>query len=157
MDGEPAAERGTFERSTVTASDGAFAFAAVPENITLSVLRFEDRARVALRKQLKVAEGARERIELVLPTPRESVRVVVLDERDTPVELAEVRATSLDANAPLRATLFTDALGAVTLSDALGLSLRACVSKYASGASGVLGKRAFFTGVMSSASRTFVL
>jgi protocatechuate 3,4-dioxygenase beta subunit len=118
------AERGTFERSTVTASDGAFAFAAVPENITLSVLRFEDRARVALRKQLKVAEGARERIELVLPTPRESVRIVVLDERDTPVELAEVRATSLDANAPLRATLFTDALGAVTLSDALGLSLR---------------------------------
>lgn len=121
------AERGTFERSTITASDGAFAFAAVPESITISVLRLGDRARVALRKSLRVAEGTRERVELVLPAPRDPVRVVVLDEHDTPVELAEVRAISLDPNAPLRATSFTDNRGGVEITDALGLPLRLVV------------------------------
>jgi hypothetical protein len=121
------ADRGTFERSTITASDGAFAFAAVPENVTISVSSFADRTRVALRKHLKVAEGARERVELVLPAPRDPVRIVVLDEHDTPVELAEVRATSLDPNVPLRSTRFTDASGVVELADALGLPLRLLV------------------------------
>ncbi len=121
------AERGTFERSTITATDGAFAFAAVPSAVVISVTRPEDRARVALRKRIAVAEGERERVELVLPNPRESVRIVVVAERDAPVELAEVRVTSLDPDAPRHSTLFTDENGRAELADALGLPLRIVV------------------------------
>ncbi len=121
------AERGTFSRSTITAADGAFAFAAVPQAVTISVARPEDAARVALKKSLEVPEGGRQNVELVIPSPRESVRIVVLDDRAEPVELAEVRVTSLELSAPLRSTLFTDASGAVELSDARGLTLSVVV------------------------------
>jgi hypothetical protein len=118
------ANRGVFERSSITASDGAFAFAAVPAEVQIAISRPEDPGRVALRKKLTVAEGRRETIELVLPAPRESVRVVVLDETDKPVQLAEVRLVSLDPDVPLRTTVFTDAAGRVELADARGLALR---------------------------------
>jgi hypothetical protein len=121
------AERGTFERSTITATDGAFAFAAVPAAVIVSVTRPEDRARVGVRKRVTIAEGGRERVELVLPNPRDSVRIVVIGERDAPVELAEVRVTSLDPDSPRRSTLFTDEAGVAELPDALGLALRIVV------------------------------
>ncbi len=124
---EVVAERGTFERSTITASDGAFAFAAVPDKVLVSVARPLDRARIALRKRLDVEEGERKRVELVVPAPRDPVRIVVVDDRAVPVELAEVRATSLDPAVPLKSTLFTDSTGGVELSDARGLPLRLVV------------------------------
>jgi len=121
------ARNGTFERTTFTADDGAFAFAAVPREVTLSASRPEDPQRVALRKSLAVPEGQRVDVELVLPPPRGAVRVTVTDERDEPVELAEVRLASLDAAVPLRTTGFTDASGAVEFPDAVGLSARVTV------------------------------
>ncbi|MFZ5895993.1 MAG: carboxypeptidase regulatory-like domain-containing protein [Myxococcota bacterium] len=121
------ADRGTFERSTITASDGAFAFAAVPENVVVSVARPEDRARVAVKKRVRVAEGGRERIELVVPPPREPVQIRVVDDRETPIELAEIHATSLDPSITLRATVFTNEAGHAELSDALDVPLRLVV------------------------------
>jgi len=124
---EVVAERGTFQRSTITASDGAFAFAAAPEQLLIRVNRPDELGRVALQKRIKVPEGGRETIELVIPEPRESVRIVVVDERDAPIELAEVRITSLDPDVPLRSTLFTDAQGVATLKDARGVALRVMI------------------------------
>jgi protocatechuate 3,4-dioxygenase beta subunit len=121
---EAVAERGTFERSTITASDGAFAFAAVPENVSVSVARPEDRARVAVRKRVHVAEGGRERIELVVPEPREPIQIRVLDDHETPIDLAEIHASSLDPQISLRSTVFTNASGTAELSDAFEVPLR---------------------------------
>jgi len=107
-----------------TASDGSFAFAAVPADVTLSLARPEDPARVVLRKTLHIAEGAKATVSLVLPAARDPVRIVVLDEDGRPVELVEIAATSLEPTRPMRLTRFSDSQGAVTLEDALGENLR---------------------------------
>ncbi|HEY1533843.1 MAG TPA: carboxypeptidase regulatory-like domain-containing protein [Polyangiaceae bacterium] len=114
----------TRTESATTASDGSFAFAAVPSDITLSLSRAEDPARVVLRKSLHVAEGAKETLSLVLPTARDPVRIVVLDEDERPIELVEIAATSLEPTRPMRLTRFSDSQGSVTLDDALGENLR---------------------------------
>lgn len=111
------------ERST-TASDGTFAFAAVPAEVTLSLSRPTDPARVVLRKSLHLAEGTHEKLELILPAARDPVRVRVVDDDGRPIELVEVAATSLEPTRPLRLTRFTDAEGAVTFDDAFGENLR---------------------------------
>ena len=49
--------RGTLERSTVSADDGSFAFAAVPKEVALSVARPDDTLSVALREEVSVGEG----------------------------------------------------------------------------------------------------
>lgn len=121
------AQRGTFERSTLSDRDGTFAFAAVPTAVTLSAARGVDRARVATRSTLEVPEGKRVEVELVLPAPREAVRFVVTDDQNIPVELAEVRVASLDPARPFRVTLFTDEGGTAELDDARGLALRVSV------------------------------
>lgn len=107
-----------------TASDGTFAFAAVPADITLSLARPEDVARVVLRKSLHVAEGAHEKLELVLPAARDPVRIVVLDEDARPIEMVEVNATSLEPTRPMRLTRFTNGEGMVSIDDAFGENLR---------------------------------
>lgn len=124
---EITAQRGTFQRSAITAGDGTFAFAALPAEVTISVSRPEEPARVVLRRQLEVPEGAREQVELTLPAPREALRIAVTDDADQPIELAEVSVHSLDPDAPLRLTQFTDELGEVTIEDARGLRLRVLV------------------------------
>jgi len=111
------------ERAT-TASDGSFAFAAVPADITLSMARAEDPARVVLRKSVHVAEGAHEKLELTLPQARDAVRVLVQDEEGRPIELAEVAMTSLEATRPLRLTRFTSPEGAASFEDAAGENVR---------------------------------
>lgn len=121
---ELSSPRATRTEVVSTASDGSFAFAAVPADLTLSLSRPEDPARVVLRKSLHLAEGARERVELTLPAQREPVRVLVRDEDGRAVELAEVAATSLEPARPLRLTRFTDAEGVVTFEDALAENLR---------------------------------
>ncbi|HET7545294.1 MAG TPA: carboxypeptidase regulatory-like domain-containing protein [Polyangiaceae bacterium] len=114
----------TRSESATTASDGTFAFAAVPSDLTLSLSRPEDPSRVVLRKSLHLAEGAHEKLELTLPALREPVRVLALDEDGRPIELVEIVATSLEPTRPMRLTRFTDAEGAVSFPDALGENLR---------------------------------
>ncbi len=121
---ELSSPRATRTELATTASDGTFAFAAVPNDVTLSLARAEDPSRVVLRKSLHVAEGAHEKLELTLPAAREPIRVVVHDEEGRPVELVEVAATSLEPTRPMRLTRFTDGEGAVTFDDALGENLR---------------------------------
>ncbi|MEO8906265.1 MAG: carboxypeptidase regulatory-like domain-containing protein [Polyangiaceae bacterium] len=107
-----------------TASDGSFAFAAVPSDITLSLARPDDPSRVVLRKSLHLAEGAKETLSLVLPAARDPVRIVVLDEDERPIELVEVTVTSLEPTRPMRLTRFSDQEGVVTIDDALAENLR---------------------------------
>jgi len=121
---ELSSPRATRTERATTASDGTFAFAAVPADVTLSLSRAEDPARVVLRKSLHLAEGAHEKLELTLPVARDSVRVKVLDEEGRPIELVEVAATSLEPTRPMRLTRFTDSEGVVTFEDALGENLR---------------------------------
>ena len=121
---ELSSPRATRTEQATTASDGSFAFAAVPADLTLSLSRPEDPSRVVLRKSLHLAEGAHEKLELTLPAARDPVRVVVVDEDGRPIELVEVAATSLEPTRPLRLTRFSDAEGAVTFADAFGENLR---------------------------------
>ncbi len=121
------ATRGTFERTTFTATDGTFAFAAVPAEVTIGVARPDDLSRIVVRTTVEVEEGGKKSVEIVLPGLREAIRVAVTDDSNRPVEAAEVRVLSVDPNAPLRQTLFTDADGAVTVADARGLDLRIVV------------------------------
>ena len=111
----PRASRTQF---TSTASDGSFAFAAVPSDVTLSLSRPEQPARVVLRRTVHVAEGAHEKLELKLPALRDPVQIVVLDEDERPVELVEIAVTSLEPTRPLRLTRFSDAEGLATFADA---------------------------------------
>ncbi len=109
---------------STSASDGSFAFAAVPSEVTLSLARPGDPSRVVLRKSLHVAEGEKVNLSLVLPAARDPLRIIVLDEDGRPIELVEVATTSLEPTRPMRLTRFTDAEGAVTIDDAAGENLR---------------------------------
>jgi protocatechuate 3,4-dioxygenase beta subunit len=118
--------RGTLERTTITATDGAFAFAAVPEDVILSLARPDDPSRIVHRKAIEVKEGETTRVELTLPPQREEVRVSVRAE-GAPVDAAQVTLLSVDPNVPLRQTWFTGGEGVVTVQDARGLDLRVVV------------------------------
>lgn len=121
------AERGALEHRSFTASDGSFAFAAVPAEVTISVARPGHVGRVAVQQTLRVPESARLQVELTVPEQRGPVRFVIRDADQRPVELAEIRALSLELGVPLRSTLFTDAGGAAELPDAAGLPLKVSV------------------------------
>jgi hypothetical protein len=120
-----AALKGTTARTTVTADDGSFAFAAVPLEITLTVERpAEDTQRLAVRKNVTLHEGVRETVVIVLPAAREPVKVFVCDEQGQALENAEVQVTSLSPDIPLKRTSFTNSEGRLTVNDARGLALR---------------------------------
>ena len=120
------AQRGTLERTTITATDGSFAFAAVPEEVMLSIARPDDPSRIVLRKNVEVKEGETTRVELALPGERESVSVVVTADGE-PVDAAQVTILSLDPESPFRQTSFTGSDGSVTIGDARGLDVRIVV------------------------------
>jgi len=124
---EVVAEHGTFQRATTTASDGSFAFSALPREVVVNVRRAENPTRIAKRVPLTIEEEKKETLELTLPSLREPVQVTVLDDEGGPLELAEVNVLSLDPTSPLRTTAFSDARGQVELADARGLSLRISV------------------------------
>jgi Carboxypeptidase regulatory-like domain/PDZ domain len=124
---EVLAEHGTFQRATVTASDGSFAFSALPREVIVNVRRAENPTRVAKRIPLTVEEGKKETLDITLPALREPIEITVLDDEGNPLELAEVNVLSLDPTSPLRTTAFSDARGKVELSDARGLQLRISV------------------------------
>ncbi|RYZ02136.1 MAG: PDZ domain-containing protein [Myxococcales bacterium] len=121
---EVSAERGTFQRATITASDGSFAFSALPREVVVNVRRAESPTRVAKRVPLSVKEGEKQTLEIVLPALRESIAITVKDDSGEPIELAEVTVLSLDPASPLRSTAFSDGRGKLEVADARGLSLR---------------------------------
>jgi Carboxypeptidase regulatory-like domain/PDZ domain len=116
--------KGTLQTSTLTANDGTFAFAAVPDDVMISVARPPDLSELVLERELHVGEGEHAKIELKLPAPRDPVRVVVSDEDDQAVTGAQVTVLSLDPETPLRRTLFTAMDGSVSVPNAHGLALR---------------------------------
>lgn len=121
---EVLAEHGTFQRATVTASDGSFAFSALPREVIVNVRRSENPTRVAKRIPLTVEEGKRESLDITLPALRDPLGVTILDDEGHPLELAEVSVLSLDPASPLRSTSFSDDRGHLEIADARGLALR---------------------------------
>jgi hypothetical protein len=116
--------RGSLERTTRTASDGTFAFAALPDAVSLTAGLDNSDEQPDVRMTLEVPEAGRKDVTIHLPEPRGGLAVSVLDERDRPIDAAQVTASSLAADAPLRTTAFTDARGSATLKRARGLPLR---------------------------------
>lgn len=124
---EVVAERGTFQRATLTASDGSFAFSALPREVTVNVRRAENPTRIAKRIPLEVEEGKKETLDITLPALREPVTVTVLDDEGRALELAEINVLSLVPDVPLRHTGFSDQQGQIEVPDARGLELRIAV------------------------------
>ncbi len=118
------AHAGSLEKSAVSAQDGSFAFAAVPEVVTILVSYPEDPLEHALRVEAKVAEGKTERLALVLPARRPAIVLTVRDRRGRGIEGAQVSAHAMDPDGLLRATVFTDGRGEARLSNASGLRVR---------------------------------
>jgi Carboxypeptidase regulatory-like domain/PDZ domain len=117
------AARGDLERATRTASDGSFAFAALPEDVIVTASASAD-GQPDARLSVAVPEGGRREVTLVLPEPREALPVTIVDDRGYPVDAAQVSATSLTPGAWLRSTAFTDAHGDASLARGRGLALR---------------------------------
>jgi S1-C subfamily serine protease len=118
-----AATHGTLERETRTANDGSFAFAALPDAVSLTAsARDDDEADV--RMAIAIPEGSRKEVTIRLAEPRAPLPVTVVDDRGWPVDAAQVGVSSLAADSPLRATAFTDSHGEATLKRARGLALR---------------------------------
>ena len=105
------ATRGSMERSTRAGTDGSFAFASVPSELTLLVARGDDPLQVDARVEVTIPEGGKKEITVTLADARPPLLVVVTDDRDYPLSNAQVSAISLDAASQLRATAFTDARG----------------------------------------------
>lgn len=117
------ATRGTFERMTRADRDGAFAFASMPEELTLLVERPAGQAGAPTRVEARVPEGGRASVRVVLPDPRDDLPVRVLDARGSGVDGAQLTVASLEPNVPLRATVFTSRRGEAKLVGAKGLAL----------------------------------
>lgn len=117
------ATKGSLERVARTASDGTFAFAAMPEALTVLVSRDEDVTQVAARAEVSVPEGGKQKLELVLPEPRPALPVRVTDGRRG-IDAAQVSAVSLDPGEAARVTAFTNARGEAELAGGKGLALR---------------------------------
>jgi hypothetical protein len=117
------ATRGTLERMTQTASDGTFAFAALPETVTLTTSTDDDET-PDVRTALEIPEGGRREVTVHLHAPRSPLVVTVVDERGARISAAQVSARSLSVDAPLRVTAFTDDRGEAVLKRARGVALR---------------------------------
>lgn len=121
---ELAATHGSLERIAYAADDGTFTFAAVPDEVLLSVSRPDAPGDVVARAEVSVPDRDRRVVEIVLPRRRDNVSIHVTDDRGYPADRVEVRAVSLDVSDPLRRTLFTSEGGDAELRDAVGLALR---------------------------------
>jgi hypothetical protein len=123
-----AAMRGSLERSTRSASDGTFAFAALPEEVSLTAGVDDDDEQPDVRMTVSIPEGGRKELTVHLPEPREALPVTVVDDRDRGVAAAQVSVSSLSAESPLRTTAFTGDRGEASLKRARGVPLRVEVS-----------------------------
>lgn len=117
------ATRGTYERVTKSDRTGSFAFASLPEDVTLVVDRPPGQPGSPARLEAKVPEGGRASVRVVLLDPRDDLPVRVVDSRGEGIDGAQVTVGSLDPRAPLRATVFTDRRGEAKLGSARGLPL----------------------------------
>jgi protocatechuate 3,4-dioxygenase beta subunit len=117
------AAHGSLERTTRSASDGTFAFASLPDAVSLSVGTSDDEP-TEVRMSVAVPEGGRKEVSIHLPDPRDPLPVTVVDDGGWPVETAQVSVSSLSADSPLRSTVFTDEHGEATIKRARGLPLR---------------------------------
>jgi hypothetical protein len=118
------ATHGSLERNTHTSSDGTFAFAAMPDEVVVTASVDDDDTQPDGRMVVAVPEGDRKEIVLHLPEARDPLSVTVTDPRGRSVEAAQVSASSLAVDVPLRTTTFTDRDGAAALKRARGLRLR---------------------------------
>jgi protocatechuate 3,4-dioxygenase beta subunit len=123
-----AALRGTMERVTHSATDGTFAFAAVPDEVLVTATPSDGSESRAARSTAQIPEGGTATVTLALPDPRPSLSVSVRDDRGYAIEAAQISAGSVDPAVPLRTTVFTDAHGEVSLPGARGVALRLEVS-----------------------------
>ena len=118
------ATRGSSEHGTRAGSDGSFAFASLPDAVTLLVARDDDPTTIAARVEVSVPEAGKKTIEVVLPEPRPALPVRVTDARGSGIDAAQVSAVSLEAGEALRTTSFTDARGRAELRGGRGIALR---------------------------------
>jgi hypothetical protein len=117
------ATRGSLEKTTRSATDGTFAFAALPESVTLGASAGDDETS-EVRTTVTIPEGGRQEVTLHLPEAREALPLTVVDERGGPVGTVQVTAVSLAPDSPFRATAFTDANGEASIPHGRGLPLR---------------------------------
>jgi hypothetical protein len=117
------ATRGDLAKTTRAASDGSFAFAALPESVTLGASAGDDDV-PEVRLALTIPERGRQEVTLHLPEARDPLAVTVVDARGAAVDTAQISATSLAADCPFRATVFTNANGEASLPHGRGLPLR---------------------------------
>lgn len=122
------AKKGTSERSTLTASDGTWAFSAVAPELVVSASRPEAPDKVAYQETIAVGAEERKELEIVLARERPPVLVNVVDDRGYVVDGARIRAISLTEDVELRRTAFTDDKGDGQVEDAAGIRLRLEVS-----------------------------
>jgi len=121
---EIAALEGTFQLTTYTTEDGAFAAASVPQGVLISVFRPDSVGEVATRFEMEIPPEKRTTIEIVLPKPREPSTFRFKDARGYPLSRVEVRVVSLDLETRLTRTLFSNDDGEVLVEGARGLPLR---------------------------------
>jgi hypothetical protein len=118
------ATRGSLEHLTRSGTDGSFAFAALPDAVTILVARDEDATTIVARLEVNVPEAGKKTVEITLPEPRPALSVKVTDHRGRGIEAAQISAVSLDPNEALRVTAFSDARGEAELAGARGISAR---------------------------------
>jgi hypothetical protein len=119
-----AAARGSLERTTLTATDGTFAFASLPEAVTLTAFPEGGPGELAAHASVTVPEGGQKSVTLTLPEARPALAVRVNDDRGYPLDAVQISVASLDPALPLRTTAFTNARGEASVANAVGLALR---------------------------------
>jgi hypothetical protein len=117
------AAHGTVEKTTRTANDGTFQLAALPDLVTVTATADEEGS-PQIRTSVAIAEGGRKDITLTLPPAGQPLTLIVVDERDYPVDAAQLSVSSLSATSPFRQTAFTDPHGEALLKHGRGLPLR---------------------------------
>jgi hypothetical protein len=118
------ATSGTLERTTRSGTDGTFAFASLPGEVILTAGLEEDADQPDVRMAVTIEEGAKKELTVRLPEPRQALPVTVVDANDRPIDAAQVSASSLAVDSPLRTTAFTNKRGDALLKRARGVALR---------------------------------
>ncbi|MDP9002870.1 MAG: carboxypeptidase-like regulatory domain-containing protein, partial [Myxococcota bacterium] len=84
------AAHGSLERATRTASDGTFAFAALPDAVSLTTSLDESTDQPDIRLSIIIPARGRKEVTIRLPEPRRPLAVNVTDERAFPIGTAQV-------------------------------------------------------------------
>lgn len=118
---EVSARVGSMARGVRTASDGTYVLVAVPGEVSLTLAAPERPNEIALRVDVTVPDGGTKELDLVLPAPRASTKVHVVDDRRYPIRGAQVTVASLDPQMPVKTTAFTDERGDAEVPRVAGL------------------------------------